>query len=175
MARPFIPAPATAALAVGDRLPPLTAQGWHNGPPPAADAPGVKLLVVDVWAAWCPLCREVAPGLVRLQARYADRGVKFVSLSNMAGPAVQDFVNEFSVSWPSGYGAPAETVAALGVSSGLPTPGYEITPTVYLVGPDGRVRWSDQRGRYRHVQRDTWERNLDEAIRAALAGPAPAK
>ena len=29
--------------------------------------------------------------------------------------------------------------------------GYEIAPTLYLIGPDGIVRWTDQQARYRHT------------------------
>src|SRR6516162_9638388 len=63
---PAIPAfvPATPALKAGDKLPALAAEGWVNGTPPSPSAPGVRLLVVDVWAPWCPLCRQGAPELV---------------------------------------------------------------------------------------------------------------
>lgn len=48
---PVPPGPPGKPLAVGDALPPLAADGWLNGPPPAVGSPGARLTVVDLWAA----------------------------------------------------------------------------------------------------------------------------
>lgn len=169
-AGPYMP-----PLDAGDPLPALEPGGWVNGPPPAADAPGVKLLVVDAWAHWCPFCRLAAPGLVRVHKKYADRGVVFVSVTNMTRLSVETYVKEYGITWPNGYLLPGKGMAALHVSSGQEKPrGYEIAPTVYLAGPDGRVRWSDRQGRFRHADVKDWERDLDAAIEAALAPPPDA-
>jgi hypothetical protein len=29
-------------------------------------------------------------------------------------------------------------------------PGYEVSPTIYLIGPDGKILWSDHQARPRH-------------------------
>jgi thiol-disulfide isomerase/thioredoxin len=165
------PVPATPPLSPGDRLPPLTAAGWVNGPPPSLGAPGVRLLLVDLWGHWCPYCRFGAPELVRLHQKFAGRQVAFVSLTDMGRRPVTAFVEQFAVPWPSGYGAPAETVVALGAGSGMSTPGYGVAPTVYLVGTDGRVRWTDNQGRFHHAASEAWGRELEAAIEAALAAP----
>lgn len=39
-------------LAVGENFPALEAAGWFNGPPPGPGTPGVRLIVLDVWAHW---------------------------------------------------------------------------------------------------------------------------
>ncbi len=169
------PAPAGKPLAVGDKLPLLSAEGWVNGPPAALDAPGVRLTVVDLWGAWCPYCRMSAPELVKLHQKYAARGVAFVSLTNGPRGSAEALVAEFSLPWPNGYGAPRAALPALGVTSGMLMPGYEIAPTVYLVGPDGRVKWADSQGRYQHTQPAAWGRQLDDAIAAALADAPPTK
>jgi hypothetical protein len=39
-------------LAAGEKLPPLEAAGWLNGSPPQPGAPGVRLIVLDVWTQW---------------------------------------------------------------------------------------------------------------------------
>ena len=54
----------------------------------------------------------------------------------------------------------------------MPTPGYEIAPIIYLVGPDGRIRWTDGRARYRHEKPDKWGNDVAAAIEAALAEPS---
>lgn len=172
--QPSNPPPTTDPISPGDSFPPLQVKGWVHGPPPAMNAPGVRLTVVDVWASWCPYCREAAPGLVRVYHKYADRGVSFVSVTNMPEVTASIFSREFGAPWPSGYDLSPDGIAALRANSGMPTPGYEIAPTVYLVGPDGRIRWSD-RGRFRHTNAGDWERALDAAVAAALDDPARGK
>jgi thiol-disulfide isomerase/thioredoxin len=173
-ARPMATGRATPPLKPGDTLPPLDAPGWINGPPAAPNSPGVKLLVVDLWGRWCPHCRLSAPGLLRVYQRYADKGVAFVSMTNMQKEAVEYYVKENSAAWPNAYEISVGTIASLGASSGMIGPvEYEIAPTVYLVGPDGKIRWADGRGRQRHVDPAKWEADLDEAIGAALAGEGP--
>jgi hypothetical protein len=39
-------------LLAGDKAPPLEALGWLNGPCPALEAEGPKVIVVDLWAFW---------------------------------------------------------------------------------------------------------------------------
>lgn len=164
------PMPGTPPLRPGERLPQLNAQGWINGPAPTPDGPGVRLLVVDVWGMWCPMCAASAPGLVKLYEKYAGQGVAFVSLTNMGQPPIEAYVKRHSIPWPNGYGMTPGAIAVLGAASGIPgTPEQELAPTLYLVGPDGRVRWVDGRGRYRHVETEVWLRDLDTAIAAELA------
>jgi thiol-disulfide isomerase/thioredoxin len=151
----------------------LNAAGWVNGPPPRPRDPGVNLLVVDVWAAWCPACRSNSPALVELQAKYAARGVRFVGLSNINERGVKQYSDDNRLAWANGYDTPAELIVALGAGSGQRMPGYQIAPTVYLVGPDGKVRWSDQRARMQRVGRAEWQKALDAAIAAALDARPP--
>lgn len=164
---------ATPPLKVGDLLPPLEAAGWINGEPSAPGAPGVRLHVVDAWGIWCPYCAQSAPGLARVYKKYSPQGVAFVSVTNTDRTVVSNFVRTHSIPWPSGYGATAEHVAALGAGSGMIGPAfYEVAPTLYLVGPDRRVHWADNRGRERHQDPLEWERMVDAAIAEAIEAEA---
>ena len=170
-------------LAPGAACPPLDAAGWLNGPPrrPAA------VTVLDLWADWCPVCRYTAPGLVAAYREYHPRGVEFVSLSSNPRKAVQDFVTEFDVPWPNGFGASPAAVARFGAYSTDRmfadyhplTPdfhdGHELNPTLFLIGPDGRVLWNDAQARPRHTKDAAGVvADLNAAIRRALAGdPRP--
>jgi thiol-disulfide isomerase/thioredoxin len=154
-------------------MPALQAEGWVNGAPPAPGAPGVRLLVVDAWAIWCPYCDGCAPGLVRLYEKYSAQGVAFASITNHEREVVENFVRRFAIRWPHGFGTTTDHVVALGVGSGMPGPiEYEIAPTLYLVGADGRVRWIDGRGRQRHQEPKEWEQAVSAAIAEALGEPA---
>src|SRR5262249_9483922 len=157
-------------LAAGDALPPLEVEGWLNGPPPALGPGGPRVTVVDIWAFWCPGCRETAPGLVQIYHKTKDRGVAFVSLTNMPRANVEQCVEQFDVPWPCAYGATSQTIARLGAyNHGMTTPGYEVKLTLYVVGTDNRVLWCDGHGRLAHVDRGPQLKQLEEQIERALA------
>lgn len=153
-----------APLAKGELLPDFESGGWVNGEPKQPGEGAVILTVVDVWADWCPVCRQTAPGLVEAHRRFAEDGVAFVSLTSLDRNKVESFAREYSIPWPCGYGASAESFAQLGVYStermsrlyhpGLPNfhTSHEITPTLFLIGKDGRVVWNDDQARPRHLK-----------------------
>ena len=72
-------------------------------------------------------------------------------------------------------GAADTTFAAYGAyNTAMPTRGYEVVPTLYLLGPDGAVRWCDQRARYRHAEPADVAKDLAAAIEKLLTGlPTP--
>lgn len=126
-------------------------EGWVNGSPD--DLGDYSLLVVDLWGQWCPYCRDTTPHLLQTYQKYSDRGVAFLSLTGDEKAAIENLVQSFSLTWPHGYGMPAEEIKKLGVynSSMALTPGYEIKPTFYLVSADGKVLWFDDHLRMKHT------------------------
>jgi thiol-disulfide isomerase/thioredoxin len=53
-----------------------------------------KVMVVNFWATWCPPCREEIPGFVRLNRKYADKGVQFVGISIDSADKVKEYADE---------------------------------------------------------------------------------
>jgi thiol-disulfide isomerase/thioredoxin len=156
-------------LSVGTKAPAVEAEGWLNGPPLPIGDPSRRLLVVDIWADWCPVCRVTAPGLVRVHERFKLRGVEFVSLTDLPEPMVAGFVEQFGVTWSAGYGAAVGTVQAFGVHRPEQTAlGLDIAPVLYLIGPDGRVLWCDETARYRHQDTRVLLSDLEGQIEKAL-------
>jgi thiol-disulfide isomerase/thioredoxin len=61
---------------------------------------GGRIVVLNFWATWCAPCREEMPAFSRLQARWADKGVQFVGLSNEDARRVDQFGRDLNVSYP---------------------------------------------------------------------------
>lgn len=93
-----------------------------------------KLVLLNFWATWCPPCREEIPGFIRLQERYAGRGLQIVGISIDNPEAVARFWQEMKINYPLLL-ADDGTFALMGAygnrSGGLP---YSV-----LVRPDGGI------------------------------------
>ncbi len=90
-----------------------------------------ELVLVNFWATWCAPCRKEMPQLDSLAARYADKGVKVVTLSvDRGGPAKgEKFLNELNVSHVVRLYDPSYKSARVAALIGL--------PTTLLVNADG--------------------------------------
>jgi thiol-disulfide isomerase/thioredoxin len=121
---------------VGTPLPPLSVEGWLNVPEGESFDPTGKIVVVDLWATYCPPCVKEIPKLAEVARRYRPLGVEFVSLTDETErdlPQVKAFIDKTpGFDWPVGYGA-TKVMAELNI------PGI---PTLIVFGPDGRARWS---------------------------------
>ena len=66
---------------------------------------GGRVLVLDLYATYCPPCRDEIPQLISLQRRYEGRGLKVVGL-NVGGPddrrLVPDYVRELGIDYALG-------------------------------------------------------------------------
>ena len=79
------PSPCDArALGVGRYVPDAAGRGLDGASQSWRSGRGANLTVVALTSVTCPLCRKFAPSLARLEAAYADRGVRFVFV-NVSG------------------------------------------------------------------------------------------
>lgn len=81
-----------------------------------------RVVLVNIWATWCPPCRAEMPALQQLANAYADDGVIVLGLSVDRGPAagVDRFLTERSITYPVAIINDA-TLAAFGSIRGYPT------------------------------------------------------
>jgi cytochrome c biogenesis protein CcmG, thiol:disulfide interchange protein DsbE len=118
-------------VAVGDpvpdrRLPVLDGEGEGA----IADYRG-RWVLVNLWASWCPPCREEAPALERFARAHRDAGVTVLGIN------VQDnsddalaFLREYPTSYPQLRSVGDERSSAFGATG---------VPENFLVDPRGRL------------------------------------
>jgi thiol-disulfide isomerase/thioredoxin len=94
-----------------------------------------KVVVLNFWGSWCPPCREEAPMLAALAARYHNAGVVFLGVDEQDTPANgRAFEASFGVGYPSVNDSGSRVTLAY--SSTLPISG---TPTTVVIDRSGRV------------------------------------
>lgn len=62
-----------------------------------------KVVLLNLWATYCPPCIQEMPTLGRLQAAYGDRGLVVVALSDEPAEHVQDFLKKHPIEMLGGY------------------------------------------------------------------------
>jgi thiol-disulfide isomerase/thioredoxin len=129
------PAPAGTAVFPLHReprpLPPLAFEDANGRALSLADFRG-KLVLLNVWATWCPPCRKEMPTLDRLQARLGGPEFEVVALSiDQGGPGVvKSFFDSIGVRALKLYiDSRAEAMLTLGIAG---------IPTTLLIDREGR-------------------------------------
>lgn len=61
-----------------------------------------KVIVLNIWATWCPPCREEIPDFIEIQNEMKNDGVLFVgvSLDETGWDVVRPFAKEFKINYP---------------------------------------------------------------------------
>lgn len=95
-----------------------------------------KVVVVNVWGAWCPPCRAEAPELVKASHELAPSGVVFLGINSRdAGTSqAEAFVRKFKVPYPSIFDPSGRTLLAF---RGTLTPNS--IPSTVVIDKQGRV------------------------------------
>ncbi|RNA69049.1 TlpA disulfide reductase family protein [Alteribacter keqinensis] len=91
-------------------------------------------VVLNIWATWCPPCREEMPELIKFQEDYGDDGVQVVGINNTTQEPNEEtvgrFIDEFNISFPT-----------LMARNNEVTLDYQVIamPLTYILDPDGRI------------------------------------
>lgn len=111
-------------------LPLLSFQDATGKPVTLADFHG-RVVLLNVWATWCPPCREEMPSLDRLNAKRGGPDFEVVALSIDRDPdLIKPFYQDFGIRTLTHYVDPTTRV-----SDTLRAPGV---PTTLLIDREGR-------------------------------------
>ena len=93
-----------------------------------------KVLVVNFWATWCGPCREEIPLFVKLQQRYAAKGLQFIGIAIDQADKVRPFAREFQMNFPIliGGSEALEVGRQIGNKAG-------VLPFTVVLGRDGHI------------------------------------
>jgi peroxiredoxin len=63
-----------------------------------------KVVFLNLWATWCPPCKEEMPAMEKLWQRYKERGLVVIALSMDSGgaKAVKPFIEQAKYTYPVG-------------------------------------------------------------------------
>jgi cytochrome c biogenesis protein CcmG/thiol:disulfide interchange protein DsbE len=79
-------------------------------------APGVPT-VVNLWASWCPPCRDELPVVQQLADAAGDR-VRVLGVASLDGASqTASFASDAAVTFPSAFDGDGEVMAALGINN----------------------------------------------------------
>jgi thiol-disulfide isomerase/thioredoxin len=122
-----------AQVNVGDK-PQLRLRTLENQVLTSEDLAG-SLVVLEFWATWCGPCVQQIPHLRDLNAKYAPKGVRLISVSrdDSRGPVVP-FIRQHRMTWTHAIDKeqPQQLAPAFGVRG---------IPHAFIISPDGEVLW----------------------------------
>lgn len=103
----------------GSRLPDLTLPCLTEGPPVNLSRLSGRPTVVNLWATWCPPCRQEMPILQAASVTYADR-VQFLGVNTRdRADWAADYLGQLDVTYPEVVDFEGQLLTALR-SPGLP-------------------------------------------------------
>jgi thiol-disulfide isomerase/thioredoxin len=112
----------------GDTLPSLSLN--YLGQQPQLTG---KPVLVEFWATWCPPCRKSIPHLNEVYAKYKDKGLTIVGITNEDEATVKKFQEKIPMNYNVAINAPQELLEQFGVDG---------IPTAFLVDKTGKVVWT---------------------------------
>jgi thiol-disulfide isomerase/thioredoxin len=114
--------------AVGQPAPDLVVQEVGTGAARRLSEMKGKVVLVNLWATWCPPCRKELPDLDKLQAAYADQGLVVLTVSDEERDLLQKFAAKY----------PMKTLNAYSTDLGW----YDIPgrPVTFVIDREGNIR-----------------------------------
>ncbi|MCX5796056.1 MAG: TlpA disulfide reductase family protein [Elusimicrobia bacterium] len=90
-----------------------------------------RAVVLEFWATWCPTCRETIPHMNKMRAKFQERPVVFISVTNEPREKVERFLKDHPITGWVGIDE------ASGLQHALKVTGI---PEVFIIDPQGQIR-----------------------------------
>jgi len=119
--------PVARAGMVGQKLP----KAYLNFLGTKPDLEG-KPLLLEFWATWCPPCRQSIPHLNEIYAKYKDRGLMIVGVTDEPDGVIRKFQKDL----PMDYAVATDTGGRLSNEMGI-----QGIPHAFLVNKSGEIVW----------------------------------
>ncbi|MCT8138786.1 TlpA family protein disulfide reductase [Anaerobacillus sp. CMMVII] len=122
-----------------------------------------QIVVLNLWASWCPPCRDEMPDLIELHEKYQDQGVAVVGINMKTlernEEAIEEFMDEFNVTFPTFVDQPIDTLNQRGIVEAL----YQVRaiPATYILDKEGRI-FIPIRGKVNYTMLETEVKKLLE-------------
>ena len=107
-----------SGIEVGAAAPAAAVQSLDGKPVELSSLVGVKPLVLEFWAVWCPNCKELEPAMRALHAKYGAK----VQFADQSPALVQKYVAKYKLPWLQLYDARGKATGA-----------YDVPATSYIV------------------------------------------
>jgi len=134
------------------------APGWTaklpslSGPSQSLSDYRGKVIVLNLWASWCPPCRDEAPLLQRTQVRMAGQGATVIGVTwNDSVPDAKEFARKTGMTYPQLRDVTGNFARAYG-TKGL--------PETFIINRQGRVVALNRGG----ITADFLTKNLDPLL-----------
>lgn len=118
----------------GNKAVDFTLPMWQGDEGALSDYRG-NVVVLNMWASWCPPCRAEMPDLIQFYDDYKEKGVTILGVNmyryERKRTDAEDFLNEFAVNFPILFDIEAEVASLY-----LPL----VFPTTYIVDDKGVIK-----------------------------------
>ena len=110
-----------------------------------------KVVVLDIWATWCPPCRAMIPHENEMVKELKDKPFALISVSADAKKkTLTDFIDKTPMPWTHWWAGQSSPI--------LRKLNIEYFPTIYVIDHKGVIRYKDIRGE-----------KLEEAVKELIA------